>query len=312
MNNARVTSAPGMRQRPRWPLALFALAVLLGVCTSAAAGVDDRDGVLQARIDASAETLQHEKYLKFYDAARRRDIARFIAGNMMFVLLHEVGHALITEMGLPVLGREEDAADSFASVAMLWMKDEFSHRVLTEAATGWFYADRRDRMEKTPVTYYDEHGLNQQRAYQIVCYMVGSDPEKFAALADEAGLPKERRTRCVGDFSNAEWSWNMLLKKHRRTTEPKTIMSIVYGEAGAGLEDFAQFLRGVQMLELAAERISDTFIWRAPITLEAKTCGSSGADWNVDTRTLSLCYEMLAEFATLYSNYGAEALPLWR
>jgi hypothetical protein len=34
----------------------------------------------------------------------------FVAGNMLFVLLHELGHAAITEMGLPVLGRMEDAA----------------------------------------------------------------------------------------------------------------------------------------------------------------------------------------------------------
>ena len=61
------------------------------------------------------------------------------------VLLHEIGHALITEMGLPVLRREEDPADAHASVAMLWMKNEFSDRVLAEAAKGWFYGDRRDR-----------------------------------------------------------------------------------------------------------------------------------------------------------------------
>jgi Putative metallopeptidase len=35
---------------------------------------------------------------------------------MLFVLLHEMAHAAITQMGLPVVGKMEDAADSFAAV----------------------------------------------------------------------------------------------------------------------------------------------------------------------------------------------------
>jgi hypothetical protein len=38
------------------------------------------------------------------------------------------------------------------------------------------------------VAYYDEHGLNQQRAYQIVCLMVGFNGEKFKDLAKETKL----------------------------------------------------------------------------------------------------------------------------
>ena len=34
------------------------------------------------------------------------------------------------------------------------------------------------------LAYYDEHGLDWQRAYQIVCLMVGSNPDQFGQLAD--------------------------------------------------------------------------------------------------------------------------------
>lgn len=40
-------------------------------------------------------------------------LAEFVSGNMLFVLLHELAHAAITQMGLPVLGKMEDAADFF-------------------------------------------------------------------------------------------------------------------------------------------------------------------------------------------------------
>src|ERR1700746_3421143 len=41
----------------------------------------------------------------------RRDMNELVVGNMLFVLLHEMAHVRVTERGLPVLGREEDAAD---------------------------------------------------------------------------------------------------------------------------------------------------------------------------------------------------------
>jgi hypothetical protein len=35
-----------------------------------------------------------------------------VAGNTLVLLSHELGHVLIAEMRLPLLGREEDAADT--------------------------------------------------------------------------------------------------------------------------------------------------------------------------------------------------------
>jgi hypothetical protein len=46
---------------------------------------------------------------------------------------------------------------------------------------------------------------------------------KFKELANEAKLPKERQDSCAGDYSNAVYSWDLLLKPHRRAPDqPKT------------------------------------------------------------------------------------------
>jgi putative metallopeptidase DUF4344 len=71
---------------------------------------------------------------------------------------------MINELELPVLGREEDAADDFAAVTLLRLRTSFSHRVLVEAASGWFLGDRRAYATGEPVVYYDAHGLERQRA----------------------------------------------------------------------------------------------------------------------------------------------------
>ena len=299
------TSSPALGRTSFLAAALVAL-FLCGARVTAQAG-DGTEPVLQDRVEAAARMLKNDKRLGALPDAARSDALCFIVGNMLFVLLHEIGHVLITELGLPVLGREEDAADAYASVTILAMKDELSARALTQAAKGWFYGDRRDRMELTPVVYYDAHSLSRQRAYQIVCYMVGSDPEKFAPLADETNLPEERRGTCQGDFSNADWSWNKVLKDHKRTTQPKTEISVRYGAPPAGFEPLARAMQSIQLLEAVAQRISDTYALRAAFTIEARACGSPGAEWNLQTRTLVVCYEMAEDFATLHLYYGARA-----
>ena len=43
---------------------------------------------------------------------------RFVTTNSEFTLLHEMGHLLIHELQLPVLGREEDAADQLGFIGL--------------------------------------------------------------------------------------------------------------------------------------------------------------------------------------------------
>jgi hypothetical protein len=224
---------------------------------------------------------------------------------MLFVLLHEMAHAAITQMGLPVVGKMEDAADSFAAVRLIKVGSSFSNRVLTKAAEGWFLADRRDRKSGDKVPYYDEHGLNQQRAYQIVCYMVGSDEDKFKALATEVKLPEERQDTCAGDYSNAAYSWEMLLKPHRRAPDdPKTKIDVVYGPATGRFEIARQAASSIRLLETVADRAANDFVWPMPFTLEMQSCGFPNGRWDLSTHTLTLCYELGADFADLYRAYG--------
>ena len=78
-------------------------------------------------------------------------LTEFVNGNLLFVLCHEIAHAAITQMGLPVLGRAEDAADSFAAVRMIRLGSAFSHRVLAEAATGWLSTAGPDVVRSAPL-----------------------------------------------------------------------------------------------------------------------------------------------------------------
>jgi hypothetical protein len=263
-------------------------------------------GGFQAKIDVAALALRDsDPKLKQLSPKRAQAMTEFIVGNMLFVMMHETGHAAITQMGLPVLGRMEDAADTFATLRLIRIGSDFSHRVLTQAAEGWFMADRRDRDTGDKVAFYDEHQLNQQRAYEIVCLMVGSDADKFKDLATETKLPEARQESCLGDFSNAAYSWDLLLKPHLRAPDqPKTKIDVVYGPAEGRAAHARQVLSSVGVLETIADHLSDQYAWPAPFTLELASCGFPNARWDLQTHKLSLCYELATDFADLYRGYG--------
>jgi hypothetical protein len=261
----------------------------------------------QSRVDAAALALREsDPRFKSLSPVAAQGLVEFVSGNMLFVLLHELGHAVITQMGLPVLGRMEDAADTFAVFMLLRMGSEFSHRALVDAAEGWFFAARRDQKTGQRVAYYSEHGLNEQRAYQIVCIMVGSDSEKFRDLADETNLPEDRRHTCLGDYSNAMFSWNLLLEPHRRAPDqPKTKIDVIYGPAEGGIASIRDMARSILLLETVAGHVADQLVWPAPLTLEMQACGFPNARWDIRTRQVILCYELGADFAELYREFGA-------
>jgi len=264
---------------------------------------------LQDRINEVARALQSKPRLKKLSAKQRENLVNFIVGNTLFVMLHELGHGTVAEFNIPITGREEDSADNFAIVNLLRVGNAFSHRILVEAARGWFLSDRRDRDDKEPLEYYDEHSLDKQRAYQIVCVMVGSDPVAFKDLADETKLPEDRQKTCKRDYETAAAGWGAVLKPHLRSPEqPKTKIAVAYGDGKGKYDGYAEGFRSLRLLDVVADRLSELFAWPVPFALETQTCGFINAQWVTETHKLTLCYELADDFADFY-GYNAELTP---
>src|SRR6516162_11251668 len=292
-----------MQSSPRDLPICAVMGVLLLGC-GVASGQPSGSPSFQARIEEVARSLQNDPRLKDLSQQQRIDRVQFIVGNTLFVLLHELGHVIIDEMQLPVLGREEDAADTFAALTMLEIGTSFSQRVLMDASEGWFLSGRRDQQTGMEPLYYGEHNLSEQRAYQIVCLMVGSDPAKFMSLADETKMPQSRQESCREDYPKASWSWDTVLEPHRRAPgQPETTIDVVYGDAEGDFEIFARSFRAIQMLEAVAQRAAADYAGPAPINMEMQSCDRPEAVWLDKTRTLRICYELAFDFAQLYRAY---------
>jgi hypothetical protein len=262
----------------------------------------------EERLELAVKAISTHPRVKDVSPAKIKATTEFVLGNSLFAVLHEMAHGLIADLGLPVLGREEDAADAFATVAILEMKTEFTHRVLVNAAKSWMIIDRRSREAGEPTVFYDAHGLDLQRAYNIICLMVGSDPDQFDDLANEVNMPEDRRGTCQGDYSNASWSWNKALASHLRSPEEERVnFRFAYGKAEGSLDLFEQAFRAAGMLERVSY-YAGKYAWKKPFAVEMNTCGESGAQWELQKHTIIFCYELSDEFATLYKSHGEDTL----
>jgi hypothetical protein len=282
------------------------VAALVVSATTAATEPQSAQARIKTGIEEAIQAFDKSPRFKKLSPANRKELVEFTVGNVLFVLAHEMGHVLINELSLPVVGREEDAADSFAAVMALEMASTFSERVLIEAAKGWALSSKRDKREGNELAFYDEHGLDLQRAYNVVCMMVGSDPERFKSLAAEAKLPEERHAPCVREYKTTAWSWDVLLKPHRRTNDqPKVTINVTYKDDEKYAVQ-ASLLRHMGLLEAFAERAADRYVWRSPFSFEARACGEPNATWNFGTRTMTLCYELAEEFTQLFVGYSGK------
>ena len=108
---------------------------------------------------------------------------RFVTANAEFTLLHEMGHLLINELQLPVLGREEDAADQLGFVGLFLLqgkqRDANFYAKLLDVADYWRLEWRLPKAPEEKVYSWDSHGLDAQRFYNIACLAYGSDPQNL-------------------------------------------------------------------------------------------------------------------------------------
>jgi hypothetical protein len=128
-----------------------------------------------------------------------------------FILAHEFAHALIHNFELPVLGREEDAADGISTVVLL--KAEEGALYAIDAAEFWeAFSGRQDPPDLAE--YADNHSFDRQRADNILCWVAGSDEGIREAFLENEILPEDRLAACPGEWELLRASAEQVLDPH--------------------------------------------------------------------------------------------------
>jgi hypothetical protein len=134
-----------------------------------------------------------------------------MSGAFEFLALHEVGHAVIDLYSLPVLGREEDAADQISAYLLLTDSDTET-RTYGVAGALWFFRTMRSRLTLQHLS--DEHGLSQQRGANLACWAYGSNDDEFEWALEEGRVSADRANRCAVEYQKLNAAVQRLLGKN--------------------------------------------------------------------------------------------------
>ncbi len=226
----------------------------------------------------------------------------FVFNNSLFILYHEIGHLLISELDIPILGREENVADNFATLELLKIESDEANNILIDSADGWFLSsvDQNDDIVSNEA-FYAEHALDVQRAYQIVCLMIGKNKEAFKQVAVKLEIDELRQESCYYDYILAQESWEKVLKPHKKNV-PSDLNIRAFYDRGTGSIAIRKLLQEGKLLENAINGVLREYNFPNKFNLRAKNCGEANAFYDGWVSELLFCYELAEYFEAIFNE----------
>src|SRR5215475_9313941 len=137
-----------------------------------------------------------------------------MVGQFFYVFAHEMGHAMFDVLGIPVFGREEDAADDFATYIMLRFGDEESRALITGAAYSYNKYVQGSQVTVPLAAFSDAHSAPAQRFYNLLCTAFGSDQTRYGDFVEKGYLPKSRAGSCMREYNTTAFAIGELISPH--------------------------------------------------------------------------------------------------
>ncbi len=151
-----------------------------------------------------------DEFYKTYqkDGLKGDELDQSVGNAVNFAFYHELGHALVDVLDLPITGREEDAVDQLATYLVADGSDADETTAL-DGAIAFLLMAKNAKGPQTP--FWDQHSMGEQRFYSIICSLYGDSPDKYASVVTEGLLPKTRAGQCIPEWKKVERSWTRLL-----------------------------------------------------------------------------------------------------
>jgi hypothetical protein len=171
--------------------------------------------------------LENEAAVRRYDDPKQFTIAtpglmpgftrsEVIVGGTISIILHELGHAILHNLDLPRLGREEDAADQIAGFIMLQFGEGVALPAIKGTINVWHHLQAENLLaSRGSITSHEQadvHSISLQRAQNFLCLAFGSPHSAaFKALAEQ-WLPEDRRANCEHEYNTVARAFDVTLK----------------------------------------------------------------------------------------------------
>ncbi len=219
---------------------------------------------------------------RFEDATDEQ--VAFVESNLLGIFYHELGHALIDLLDLPIFGQEEDAAD----VLSVFLIDAFYEE---DAAVSMAYDTAFGFLGEAEnagdIAFWDVHGPDLQRYYNLVCLFYGANPDDRSDVADDLGLPQDRAEWCPDEYDQAAHSWGGALDQ---ITQVGGGQSFLIGEVEVD-SDGGELAAEVIRFEL--EALNDEFRLPEPLLVSIVPCGEANAFYDAEYAEITMCAEFV-------------------
>ena len=200
-------------------------------------------------------------------------LSKYSEGVLTHVILHELGHALIREFDLPILGNEEVLADAFATTYIVQNMADRAVDIIAARAAAL-------EAEMDEETVFAEHPDDVWRAGQMICLAYGLAPDAFEPLARDSGMTADEASNCRDAAPEIGRAWRRMLAplampETGRVTEVRINVGEGPWEAAVLNSALPDTLRPVMA----------GFDWHSLVTLQFDSC-EGGATWSRNGRTI--------------------------
>ncbi len=223
---------------------------------------------------------------------RRQDpVERFVESNLTETIYHELGHALIDVLDLPVFGPEEFAVDLFAIVMINRMHDEDTAvQMAFDIAAAYDAGAMKESTAGRGPAMWDVHGSDRQRYFNLACHMYGANPYARDRIADQLGLPDARAETCQEEYALTSRAWGNVLDRMMANGPGRSLVLDATVTGRSHLEVF-----------VAAEvaRINAKLSLPARLRVTVEDCGQVNAFYDPSESQIIICTEMGGHLAGL-------------
>ena len=216
-------------------------------------------------------------------------ICTFAADVTLHVVLHELGHAVIREFDLMVLGNEETMADAFATHMLTEYFPERAHAAIAARVTSLMIES--DEVPRDQWTVRGEHDNDARRAYQIAALSIAADRQKYASVAEIVGMSEKDISQARDYGADIHRAWRRTLSPLMMPAgKPSTEARVRADEATRAFVEAGEPSL-LSTIESAIRRID----WHSQVTVEF-VGGEGGAAWIRNARTIKVSGEYLRRF----------------
>ena len=129
-----------------------------------------------------------------------------------FMFLHEMGHALVDKLNLPITGKEENAVDELAMILLMSDTTDATYFAAIEGAVQFYHDALEEDLSAFP--YYDTHAPSLERYYDMLAIIVGAYPatsDEFVGENNKFKLHPDRADNAEYEYNRKLNSWKTIL-----------------------------------------------------------------------------------------------------